>query len=58
MGDATGTALSATVAILTFKGILAGTCGGQQFPLIHGTSVYTRKGEAWKLAFTLNHLVG
>lgn len=57
VADATGTALSATVAILTFKGVLAGTCGGQQFPLIHGTSVYTREGDAWKLAFTLNHLV-
>lgn len=55
--DGTGTFLSSTVAILTFKGILEGTCGGQQFPLIYGTSVYTRDGDAWKLAFTLNHLV-
>ena len=56
VADGTGTSLSATVGILTFKGILEGTCGGQKFPLIHGTSVYTRDGDAWKLAFTLNHL--
>ena len=56
VADGTGTSLSATVGILTFKGILEGTCGGQEFPLIHGTSVYTREGDAWKLAFTLNHL--
>jgi hypothetical protein len=56
VADGTGTSLSATVGILTFKGILEGTCGGQEFPLIHGTSVYTRDGDAWKLAFTLNHL--
>ena len=56
VADGIGTSLSATVGILTFKGILEGTCGGQEFPLIHGTSVYTRDGDAWKLAFTLNHL--
>ncbi|HYO45470.1 MAG TPA: nuclear transport factor 2 family protein [Gemmatimonadota bacterium] len=56
VADGTGTSLSATVGILTFKGILKGTCGGQEFPLIYGTSVYTRDGDAWKLAFTLNHL--
>jgi len=56
VADGTGTSLSATVGILTFKGILEGTCGGQKFPLIYGTSVYTRDGDAWKLAFTLNHL--
>jgi ketosteroid isomerase-like protein len=57
VADGTRTSLSSTVAILTFKGILEGTCGGQQFPLIHGTSVYTKDGDAWRLAFTLNHLV-
>jgi hypothetical protein len=56
VADGTGTFLSATVGILTFKGILEGTCGGQEFPLIYGTSVYTRDGDAWKLAFTLNDL--
>lgn len=56
VADATGTALSATVGILTFEGILEGTCGGQEFPVIHGTSVYTKQGNDWKLAFTLNHL--
>ena len=56
VADGTGTSLSATVGILTFEGILEGTCGGQEFPLIYGTSVYTKEGDAWKLAFTLNHL--
>ena len=56
VADGTRISLSATVGILTFKGILEGTCGGQEFPLIYGTSVYTRDGDAWKLAFTLNHL--
>jgi ketosteroid isomerase-like protein len=56
VADGTGTSLSATVGILTFKGILEGTCGGQKFPLIYGTSVYTRDGGGWKLAFTLNQL--
>ena len=56
VADGRGTSLSPTVGILTFKGILAGTCGGQKFPLIHGTSVYTKLADAWKLAFTLNHL--
>jgi hypothetical protein len=56
VADGTGTSLSATVGILTFKGILEGTCGGQEFPPIHGTSVYARDGDDWKLAFTLNHL--
>jgi ketosteroid isomerase-like protein len=56
VADGQGSSLSPTVGILTFKGILEGTCGGQRFPLIHGTSVYTRQGDAWRLAFTLNHL--
>lgn len=56
VADGTGTSLSSTVGILTFKGILEGTCGGQEFPLIHGTSVHTREGDAWKLAFTMNQL--
>ena len=55
--DGRATSISETVGILTFKGMLEGTCGGQRFPLIHGTSVYTREGDDWKLAFTLNHLV-
>lgn len=56
VADGTGTALSTTVGILTFKGIVEGTCGGQRFPAIYGTSVYMRDGDAWKLAFTLNSL--
>jgi hypothetical protein len=56
VSDGTATALSATVGILTFKGIVEGTCGGQRFPVIYGTSVYLRDGDAWKLGFTLNSL--
>lgn len=56
VSDGTGTALSTTVGVLTFKGIVEGTCGGQRFPVIYGTSVYVRDGDAWKLAFTLNSL--
>jgi len=56
VADGKGTFPSAAVGILTFKGILEGTCGGQRFPLIHGTSVDTRDGSSWKLAFTLNRL--
>jgi ketosteroid isomerase-like protein len=54
--DGKHTSLSATVGILTFTGIFGGTCGGRSFPLIYGTSVYTRDSDAWKLAFTLNSL--
>jgi hypothetical protein len=56
VADGAATPLSAKVSILTFQGILEGTCGGQAFPLIHGTSVYVREGGDWKLAFTLNDL--
>ena len=56
VADGTGTALSTTVGILTFKGIVEGTCGGQRFPVIYGTSVYIRDGDGWKLTFTLNSL--
>jgi ketosteroid isomerase-like protein len=56
VADGRCTSLSPTVGILTFKGVLEGTCGGQRFPLIYGTSVYTKDGDDWKLAFTLNHL--
>jgi ketosteroid isomerase-like protein len=56
VADGTGTSLSATVGILTFKGSVEGTCYGQKIPPIYGTSVYVKNGDAWKLAFTLNHL--
>jgi hypothetical protein len=55
--DGVGTSLSPAVGILTFKGTADGTCYGQKIGgPIHGTSVYARVGDAWKLAFTLNHL--
>jgi ketosteroid isomerase-like protein len=54
--DGTASSLSATVAILTLKGTVEGTCEGQKLPPIYGTSVYVKNGDAWKLAFTLNRL--
>lgn len=57
--DGVGTSLSPTVGILTFKGTADGTCHGQKLGgPIYGTSVYVKNGDAWKLAFTLNHLPG
>lgn len=54
--DDIGTSLSPTVGILTFKGTADGTCYGQKLGgPIYGTSVYVKNGDAWKLAFTLNH---
>jgi hypothetical protein len=55
--DGVGTSLSPTVGILTFKGTADGTCYGQKLGgPIYGASVYVKNGDAWKLAFTLNHL--
>lgn len=54
--DGASTSLTPTTALLTFRGILDGTCGGQDVPPIYGTSVYTREAGAWKLAFTMNAL--
>ena len=42
--------------LLTFRGLLGGTCGGEKFPVIYGNSVYVRGAGAWKLAFTMNQL--
>ena len=57
VNDGTGTPISGNVTILTFKGRAEGTCYGEELPAtdIYGTSVYVKKGDAWKLAFTLNH---
>jgi hypothetical protein len=53
--DGTGTFLSATVGILTFKGTAEGTCSGQKLDgAIYGTSVYVKEADAWRWAFTLN----
>ena len=57
--DGVGTLLSPAVGLLTFKGTADGTCDGQKLGgPIYGTSVYVKNGDAWKLAFTLNHLPG
>ena len=49
--DGFGTALSATVEILSFKGTADGTCYGQKNVPQDGMSVYVKEGDAWKLAF-------
>ena len=52
---ATGTMLSPTVGILTFKGGAEGTCFGQEIGgPIWGTSVYVKDGDAWKWTFGIN----
>jgi hypothetical protein len=52
--DATGTMLSPTVGILTFKGAADGTCYGQKVGPIWGTSVYVKDGNVWKWTFGIN----
>jgi len=52
--DATGTMLSPTVGILTFKGGADGTCYGQEVGSIWGTSIYVQDGDAWKWTFGIN----
>jgi hypothetical protein len=53
--DATGTMLSPTVGILTFKGAADGSCYGQRLDSgIWGTSIYVRDGAAWKWTFGIN----
>ena len=56
VADGVSTAISQTVRRLTFRGLLGGTCGGEEFPVIYGTSVYVLEAGAWKLAFTMNQL--
>ena len=47
-----GTALSATVEMLTFVGSADGTCFGQKNGPQDSLSVYVKEGNAWKLAFS------
>jgi len=54
--DGVASALSPTVELLMHKGTADGTCYGQKVPAVHGTSVYVKDGDAWKLAFTMNML--
>jgi hypothetical protein len=35
-------------------GSVDGNCGGQKPPLVYGTSVYVKDGDAWKWAFGFN----
>jgi hypothetical protein len=58
VADGVSTAISPTVRRLTFRGLLGGTCGGEEFPEIFGTSVYVLEEGVWKLAFTMNQLAG
>jgi hypothetical protein len=52
--DGVGTLVSPTVGILTVVGSVDGNCGGQKPPLVYGTSVYVKDGDAWKWAFGFN----
>jgi ketosteroid isomerase-like protein len=52
--DGVASALSPTVELLTHKGTADGTCYGQKVGAVHGTSVYVKDGDAWKLAFSMN----
>jgi hypothetical protein len=52
--DGVATSFSPTVKLLMHKGTADGTCYGEKVPAVHGNSVYVRKGNAWKLAFTMN----
>lgn len=52
--DGAVSALSQTVKLLTHTGTADGTCYGQKVGAVHGTSVYVKDGDAWKLAFTMN----
>ncbi len=52
--DGVASALSPSVELLTHTGTADGTCYGQEVGAVHGTSVYVKDGDAWKLAFTMN----
>ena len=52
--DASGTMLSPTVGILTFKASADGTCYGQKVGPIWGSSVYVKHGDVWKWTFGIN----
>jgi hypothetical protein len=54
INDATGTMLSPTVGILTFKATADGTCYGQKVGPIWGTSVYVKHGDVWEWTFGIN----
>ena len=56
--DGEGTLLSPAIGILNRTGTAEGSCNGQKLsPVpIYGTSVYVKKGDSWKLAFSLNRL--
>jgi hypothetical protein len=45
------TALSPTVEVLYLKGAADGTCNGQKNAPLYQTAVYSKEGDAWKLAF-------
>jgi hypothetical protein len=54
IADARTTALSPTVAILTFKAAADGTCYGQKVGPVWGTSIYVRDGNDWVWNFGIN----
>lgn len=54
ISDAANTALSPTIALLTFKAIADGTCYGQKVGPVWGTSVYVKDADVWKWTFGIN----
>lgn len=44
-------ALSPTVELLSFDATADGMCGGMKNGTMHGTSLYIKEGDAWKIAF-------
>ncbi len=42
------------LALLTFKATVDGKCGGSAVPPLTGATIYTKEGETWNAAFTVN----
>ncbi len=42
------------LSLLTFKATPDGTCGGSALPPLNGATIYTKEGETWIAAFTVN----
>jgi ketosteroid isomerase-like protein len=54
LSDAAATMFSPTVGILTFHATADGTCFGQKVGPVWGSSVYVKRGDAWKWTFGIN----
>ncbi len=52
--NAATTSFGPNISLLTFKALPDGTCGGNAVPSLHGATIYTKEGESWNAAFTVN----